>query len=466
MNTKIVFLRPPTESLRTRLAAVAVVMIAAGNALKAQNSISYTEYRFGFEVQLPPEWSFDRSRFIGPNDSIGLLSGASHAGHRTLQVTVHRLDAPVRFVENEVSAFEKRLANVPGTVRCESRIRATPRGSDLILTADGAVNGVAARRHYYCANIDPKTVYVLAIAAVGGEPADLASAEQEFRAAYESLRITYQPDPPETLAQAARRGVELAGAVARRSLAELPVDGPERFYEVSFESKPVGYFSSRLQRQSRREGGKVRRGARLRERGWMFQGGAARQTRVDSFLTDDGLTELTETQVTYYPPADSAAGTVVALDQCIREGDSLVSTFSVSNRADAQTRTPVGTPPDYLPVVWSRCVPELLGRTAGEPCAFQVYDAELRGLSTVRARCLGDRELPGTEERATVYEWRDGFAPAAALLYVDQGGQLLRLDQGPTQVTSVAQSAVEERFGPMREAVERRWRPAQRSGAP
>lgn len=452
---------------RRAIAAAALLELAVlAVPVNAQKTISYGEYRFGFDVQLPGEWSYDRSRFVGPNDSIGLLQGASRSGHRTLQITIHRTLQPTRFVENEVSAFEKRLAAVPGTLSCKSRLRTTPRGSELLLTADSNIGGVAVRRFYHCVNIDEQTVYVLAVAAVGGDPNDLALAEQELNAAAQSLRITYRPEAEAVVGDAIRRGEALAAQVRERRIADVQPDERERYYQIDINGKPVGYFSSSLQHRTRREGGRERPGLRLRERGWTFLNGGAQQTRIDSFLSHDGLTELIETQITYYPPLDSQGETVVALDQCVREGDSLVTSFSVSNRPEAQTRTPVGTSGGYVALAWTRRLGELLGREAGELRGLQVYDAEMRGLGTVWARCVGKREVPGTGERATAYEWREGFAPTASMHYVDREGRLIRSESGPTTVTAVPATVVEERFKGLREGFERRWKAGGGAGSP
>jgi hypothetical protein len=81
-------------------AAIAPLLLAllAGAMLRAQDSQPasgpvmqrYADPAFGFELQVPAGWVYDRTRFHNFKDSIGLLRGHAPGGRRGLQIQIFR----------------------------------------------------------------------------------------------------------------------------------------------------------------------------------------------------------------------------------------------------------------------------------------------------------------------------------------------------------------------------------------
>lgn len=424
----------------------------------------YSDPGFGFELELPAGWDYDRSRFQQFQDSIGLLRGYSGDGHSGLQILVFR-SFPMPAFEDWIVSFGKALAELTNAQRVDWETWQLPPRAGAILTYSSKLGSTTTRTHYLCVPFDANTVWVLIYSGSAGQPAE----EQRLRAAFNqvirTLRIHYDPTEVEKLAPAYERGQALLARLAERAH-DVRIDDGTYYYAMILDGRPIGYLSRRVSREehdfSRPEARQreVKPGIRLRERWWRFaDDGTAWHGRVDLFSSFDRQSELIEDQQTQIPPPDAAAAQLFTrTTSAIREARVLVPSFTTSrDTALPEPSKPIEVGPVYLDGAWSRLLPGLLlGDTGREPYAFATYNPEARALLALVIRSLGPQQIDGWKDTVHGFEVREGFVDAAGRLLCDQRGVLVRAESGDLVLQRMSQQALESQFGERRAAAERR----------
>jgi hypothetical protein len=389
-----------------------------------------------------------------------------------------------------VNRFAKQLADVEGAGRIDARTLNEQRG-DCVIEVDAALGMMATKRYYLCVPFDVRTVWVLMIAVVGNDPANHQAAEATLAAAHESLKLLHDRVEKEDLTAALERGKELLKRMHRQSASGPAVPSPS-YYEISGPEGPIGYVRVHQTNDTRQ--GKP--GARISEHTWEFgPEGRARYIRMNAFVSRDFVTELIETRTDYIPATADGNGVLTTLDQCVREGESLFSSFSRSDQPmTKEAPPPIDTGPAYVPRVWMRQLPALLGSARSPLHAFSVYDAEIRapvlylirGAESAAESAVaeegqaeptaptaptepGEPGEPGGESAAApaapqqsgsdesiVYLVREGYAGQPAMLHVDASGTMIKYVAGDVTLTQRSESYIEDRYGPRRQAAEKR----------
>ncbi|MEW6249170.1 MAG: hypothetical protein AB1716_00860, partial [Planctomycetota bacterium] len=282
----------------------------------------YTDPAFGFELQLPIGWSYDRTRFQQFKDSIGLLRGFGAEGRRGLQIMVFRSFSMKPF-EDWIVDFGKATAELTNSTRVDWETWTLPPRAGAILTYSslgGALRAgsrATARSHCLCLPFDPQTVWVFVYNGTAESEADQQQLRREFDQLIATLKVHYDPAEAERLAPALERGRKLAEQL-RRLGPRARLDDEEHFYEVTIAGKPVGFFQRRISREeytfSRAAGRRFSKdGIRVRERSWRFaEDGTVRYTRTDLFSSFDLHDELIEHEEVQIPPGAPAAGQLQA----------------------------------------------------------------------------------------------------------------------------------------------------------
>ena len=436
----------------------------------------HVDKAFGFALRLPADWSYDRTGFFGAGDSLGVLRGSSPDGNETLQILIFRQPNLAKFAA-WIDYFTQQLSAIEGTqaVRVKADERAGRPGAYVV--ADAELGLDRTRAHYYCVQLDPDTIWVLADArrlgkkVLGGADEQPSRTNTDVRIAPEfarliaSLEILYDADSAEQMALALRRGKRYLDRFGiQESIRNLRTDDGLRYYKIEVAGKPIGFMtrqitSEREPLQARGAPGQGKMGLRVRERTWRFHdGGAFEHGRVDLFSSLDASTDLYEFWHTVLPQ-ESVTGVAPAItrDQCIREGGTLFSTsVSSTDAALPDPRRPLKLEPHYLGLAWSRILPALLGGDPQEMLAFTVYDPETRTLIALGVRPLGERPLPGRGEQACAYELREGVLKDVSTVYADGFGNLLRVESGDMVVTHVTGREIDQQFGPAQRAAEQR----------
>lgn len=449
-----------------------VLMISAGaDRLRGQPAptpgvapaVRYADYTFGFELELSREWAIDRTRFRLKDGGAGVLRGSHIGGTRSLQIAVYKKPATLPF-SVWMAAEVRRLGQIEGTHRVGQTERELSDRIAALLDIEADVRGAPTRRYALYVPFDETTIWVFSLALVVAEDAEIEPAVLEFETACSTLKILHTEQEQSRLAEALERGRKLVSTLERISR-RAQIEQFSQHYEVRTAAGSVGYLWIEIGPHVRREGAGRVSGIRTRERSLRFlPSGAASLTRVYAFVSFDTRTELIETQITQFPspqPGGGIAGALIKLDQCIREGGSLYSSYSRSDQPDkAHARIPVTIGPVYLPLAWFRLLPALLGTQPGDEHAFVMYDAEIRGMTTQRIRALGERPLPGdASKRVFAYELREGYAPSSATIFTDEGGRMVRYVAGEYELRTISERIVEQRFGPRQRALERRAKP-------
>jgi hypothetical protein len=431
--------------------------------------MSYSDPTFGFEMQVPAGWTYDRARFSGPQDAIGILRGRNPTGQLALQILVFR-SAEITEFPAWLKTFVSRLSrNYGGKKITEQRV-STETGERSSLFVETGPAGSLAQTYYLCIPFDPNTVWVLVMASPIITPADAEEFKAEFNRIADSVRVLYSPLEAAKLAVAFDRGIDVLKDL-RGGAANIKIDETERFYDILIAGKSIGYISRWARREQRSIGDPryshdLTPGLRVHEEVWRFaEDGTVRQTQLDMFSSSDLTKELIENRRTQVPAPDVPSQRLyIELDQCVREGNALVSSYSTNvdtELPDPRPPLPIGQ--RYLDLAWVRLLPQLLLNAPQETYAFAIYDSQTRGLVICTIQPLGVFEVPGPRGgRTWLFESREGFVAQPSRICADESGQIVRVESGDTAIVLTTRDEVQRRYGARRNsALQRMTLPAQ-----
>lgn len=463
----------------TAILRVVFAAVALSTSLAAQEPArtAFVDKTLGYELRLPADWAFDRTAFFGPQGAVGLLRGASPDGSHALQVLAYRVGGGKSFAQ-WVQQFVEDMRRMPGLAWA----RATPDEGPGRAAAYAAAESLAGidriRTYYRCVQFDATTIWVLSFttaigkaSASGAAPEEsglLDSAPPAFREIAGSLRVFYDEKFAEQMREALERGRKyLEQFQLQEDVRALRGDPKPRCYRITLAGKPIGFMTREIQRRQHsldepRYRGKGKDGVRVLETTWRFgEDGSVRQGVLDLFSSVDAATDLFDVWEAF-APADGATAAITTRDECIREGDLLVfSQLASTGKRLPEPRPPIRVSPTYLGLGWARLLPALLGEQAKEPIAFAIFDTETKGLTNYMLRWLGDRALPGGKP-APCFEIRDGFVETPAHVYVDEFGQVLRVEAGELVVALTPQADIEREFGKRRDEARQRFSPSRK----
>jgi hypothetical protein len=462
-----------------------IFSVAVGlNELSAQTSgpaaasapaglIRHLDPALGFELSVPAGWIYDRARFAGPYGSLGVVRGKSPTGAQALQVLVFRSTELTGF-SAWLDWFAVRLSEAYAGRRIPRLPRPEANDERTVLLIDTPTAGGRTQTYYLCVPFDASTVWVLVFAGLVQTPED----EQQLRTLFEqmadSVRVLYSPLEAEKIALAFERGLEVLARL-RREAADLEVEPDERFYEISIAGKPIGYLRRSIRREElRSERGASRPadrpGLRVDEESWRFaDDGTVRHTELNFYSSADLQHELIEVRTTQIPAPDVPAQRLyIELDQVVREGQALVTSFSTNLDVELpEPRPPIPIGPRYLDGAWVRLLPRLLRDARPEAYAFAVYDSPTRGLMVYMIEPLGPAEVPGLSGvSGLAFLVREGFVTQPSRVFADRYGNVLRVEAGELTLSQVSREEVERRWAARREPARQRMQPAPRPRLP
>jgi hypothetical protein len=462
--------RPVAQALLTLLAALGLTPATPRAAPQTPATslpatVPFLDRAHGFELQLPATWRYDRTGFPGPEDSLGLIRGQAPDGLETLQILVFRQPRMPRFT-SWIEHFSRQIGSISNTTRVVVTGNQSAERPEAVVAVDSQIGADRTHSLYYCVQFDPSTIWVFSYAVVLGpdEWRARAAARARFEQLAGTLRIHYDPADAERLREALAAGLEFRETQLPHLTGRLRPDESERFYEILLAGRPVGYMTRRLTRTEQAtidpRSRLKKAGLRVRERAWRFaDDGSAHYTRVDLFSSDDLESDLVEVQEAHIPPEGSADASIfTTLDQCIREGDSLFTTFTTSrDTVLPDPRRPLQLDRAFLGLAWVRLLPALLGTAPTPPRAFVIYDSQTRTLTTHMIEALGQAELPGqSQARIFAYRTREGLVDRPATLFTDEQGLLIRLEAGDLVLEQITPQQAESRYGQRREQVTHR----------
>ena len=483
-------------------AAVGVLLAAlAGSSLQAQDTQPasgpvlqrYADPAFGFDLQVPAGWSYDRTRFHNFKDSIGLLRGHAPGGRRGLQIQVFR-SFPMKPFENWWVDFAEAAAQLLNSERTDWEAWRLPPRAGVILTFTGRVTANPARTYTLCMPFDGNTVWVFTYSgSVSSEP-DQKRLRAEFDQIIATLKVHYDPEQQEKLnpafAAAEKLIKRLHGLADSGKLRNTRIDDHEYFYELTLAGKPLGYFQRRVAREEytfSAPGAKRRsakEGIRVREQTWRFaEDGSIRFGRSDLFSSFDLLSEVIESAQVHIPPgARDPNDLLIRTEQVTREANVLISSYDSNlETSPPEPSKPLSVGPRdpndprgwwlgaYLDLAWVRLLPGILIDEAadrqtkkvrpggGELYAVAMYSSDIRALVPYTLRVRAEQTLPDFEGAAFEFEAREGFIDAPTKFYTDAKGNLLQLETGELKVTRVPREAIDRKYGTRRDEVIRKF---------
>lgn len=448
--------------------AAAGPRLALGQATQPTSTsmptVNYSDAAFGFELELPTGWEYDRTRFQEFKDSIGLLRARDPAGRRGLQIIVFR-SFQMKPFEDWVVDFGKASAELMNSERVNWETWKLPPRAGAILTYSSKLGAASVRSHYLCVPFDPSTVWVLAYSGQTVSDAEQQQVRSEFDYLAATLRIHYDPAETERLAPAFERGKALIEKL-RTQAAKVRLDDAEYMYDIVSAGKPIGYLQRRIAREEYVFSGPhakkryAKDGVRVRERSWRFaDDGTVWYIRQDLFSSFDLQSEMSENRQVQIPPPDVRPQELFTrTDQVVRERDALFSSYTTSrDKSLPDPSKPISVGPVYLDQAWQRLLPGLLLGGAEELHAVAIYNSETRALVSHTIKPLGERKLPGYDTTAYAFEVRDGFIGGPSLLYTDERGTLLRLEAGDLILTRIPREEIERKYAQRRDAARQRF---------
>jgi hypothetical protein len=473
------------RSTQARTVSMGMLAMLLASAVYAQQpspaatpvpTIPYVDKALGFELQVPAGWNYDRTGFFGPGASLGLLRGASPDGRATLQILVFR-EPELRNFPDWMQFFAKQLASIDGTeqVRVKGDPAAGRAAAYVVVEARLGVD--RTRTLYYCVQFDADTIWVFSYATALGrtlvdQAQDTPESDREVNIPAEftrltgTLRVFYDPQLAQQIAVALQRGKDyLARYQLQADMRDLHIDGSVRYYEIREGGKPIGYLTRQFTRereplQHPSRTARAKEGLRVRERSYRFaDDGTVYFSKIDLFSSRDAETDLYELwQARIAPPDAPVREPLIMQDQCVREGDTLFSTYTTSQEQGFPApRRPLKLDATYLGLAWARLLPALLGPQPRPALAFTVYDPETRTLITHTITPLGEKALPGEPARkACAFETREGFVEQPAIVYADDHGNMLRLEAGEFVLTASDKEMIDKKFGQRRDAADAR----------
>lgn len=473
----------PTKRLIVWASVAMAMLVPAVGAQESPSSatpvpiIPYVDKAFGFEMQVPGGWTYDRTGFFGPGGSLGLLRGVAPDGRATLQILVFR-EMQMQGFPDWIEFFVQQLSGMSGVERVQVKGDTASERPAAYVIAEAQIGLEHTHTLYYCVRFAADTVWVLSYATVAIEtasddaedatPASTSGVKipAQFTRLAKTLRVFYDSQVAGQIALALQRGKEyLVRSQLQVDVQKLRVDESVRFYEIRIADKPIGYLTRQFTRepeplQRPDWGASPKEGLRVRERSYRFaDDGTVHFSRIDLFSSRDGETDLYELWQTRIPPA-SAADPIPAItrDQCVREGDTLFSSYTTNrDQRLPDPRRPIKLDAAYLGLAWARLLPALLGPEPRPTHAFTIYDPETRTVISHAITPLGEKPLPGqTGRRVYAAETREGFVEQPALVYTDEHGNLLRLEAGELVLTLSDDARIEKRFGKQRDAAKAR----------
>ncbi len=460
------------------LAAGLSAGVARGQTTAARDcpatTIPFVDKTFGFSMRLPAGWTYDRTGFFGPGGSLGALRGASPDGRATLQILVFReLKTPV--FSEWVEYFSKQLGAINGTQRVRVQGTTVAGRPAAFVIVDARLGIDQTRTTYCCVRFDEGTIWVFSYAQVLGKAlADRSPAQGDrtvpvsprIKRLTDSLRVIYNAPLARQMAVALQRGrAYLARFALQDAIRSLRLDTAERYYEIRIKGRAVGYMTRRVQPdteplQDARPGVRGKEGLHIREQSYVFaDDGSVDYARIDLFSSRDGETDLYEIwNAQIAPPGADNQPVRMTRDQCMREQDTLFSTFTTNaDRGLPAPRRPLKLDKSYLGLAWVRALPGLLGTSPQPALGFTIYDTETRTLVTHVITALGSRPLPEhAGQTAYAYETRAGFVETPGIVYTDAYGNLLRFEAGDFVLRQSTKAEIERRFGQRRDEVVRR----------
>lgn len=460
--------------MTTRLLIVPLVLASCLPAALAKDestpttmpTVDYVDPAFGFELNLPAAWEYDRTRFQHYRNSLGVLRGRSPTGDRSMRILVFR-DFELTPFEEWLIAFGKDLGRLTNSKRIDWETWSLPPRAGAVLTFTSKIGADQTRTFYLCVPFDPSTIWVLAYSGHARSPQEQELLRREFETIINSLKIHYDPQDVERLEPAFERGQRLIQVIHEHGR-RVRLDEDTYYYELTSAEKGVGYLTRQIAKEDfvfagrHALRGNAKEGVRLRERIWQFiEDGPARYTRLDAFTSFDLLSEQIENWQKEMPPADAESQDIlVRTDQVSREADVLVSSFWTSlDRNIPDPAKPIRVGPVYLDQAWVRLLPGLLLSNPEEHglYAFAVYNSDLHGLLAYTIRLLGEAELKGHEGRTFSFEVREGFVAEPARIWTDERGVLVRLEAGELRVQRRPQAEIERKYGERQQAIMQRF---------
>ena len=445
----------------------------------SDDTINYSDPAYGFELEVPADWTYNRARFQQFENSIGLMRGRSPDGRKGLQVLAFHIQPKLQGGGGSKSramhmpTFEEWMVDFGQDVglsanaeRLEWKNWRSWSRKGGILTYEASIGTARTRTHCLCVPFDQSIVWVLVYSGTVADDDDEKALKREFDRIVKSLKIHYDPEDVEQLASAFERGRKLVVRL-RKQANEVRLDDTEYYYDIILGKEPIGYLSRQASREDydfSSSGARypdVREGLRVRERSWRFaRDGTVRYTRLDMFTSFDMQNELIENQLTQVPAPDVQPQELyVKTDRVIRKEDVLFSSFTTSLDTSLPNPSPpfeVG--PAYLDMSWTRVLPGLLFTAPPEPHAFAVYSTETRAISSLIIKYLGERNLPDGGGQAYAFEVREGLINKPAMMYVDQYGNLIYLKAGDLVIKRSTRDEIERMYGPRRDDARRRFR--------
>lgn len=428
--------------------------------------IPFVEPAFGFQLEIPADWRYDRTRFQQFEDSVGVLRGTSPAGREALRLIIFR-DFKKNAIpfEDWVIGFGKQLAADARADHVDWEAPRVAGRAGALLRYTTKIGGDPTVNFCLCVPFDERTVLVLVYSGATLRPEDAAALGATYDQMQASLQVTYDAKEVEALEPALTRGRKLV-AMLRTRAGQIRIEPREQTYEMFIGNEPIGYMQRGIRRDrhtftstgARRQFSKE--GLHVVDRSWRFANdGTVRFSYLDAFSADDRHSEVIRYQQVQFPAPDvQPQKMIVKTQDVIREDDALFSSYATNfDHVLPDPAQPIRVGPAYLDLAWSDLLPGLVLGTSTEPHAFAVYSTSSRAMLALAIEPEGEAPLPGGQGMAQRFTLRFGFIDTPSTLYTDRQGYMLRLEAGDVVIQQADPQAMEQKYGARRDAARARF---------
>lgn len=315
--------------------------------------------------------------------------------------------------------------------------------------------GVPMIRLQAMIRVKPSEYFTLVFAAPQSDEKAAIEAFDKIVAGFEVLRSEVQE---EQIRDALRRGSALLDLVRSGSLDVVGREPREVFLRCLEGGVETGFMQIRMEPRTVEH----RKGVSVAKWAWFFRPDQSiALMQQDMFVTSNLSFERWESRlISISPPPKGGGRREISQDieSGIRQETKLLVGYVGKSFGPQMTQKELDVDQTYASAPWDLLFPSIVDLKKTELYAFSWFDSSRRGLSLQTFRLVGRKTMPGGKE-ATLIEQSEGLIPPVHEIYVDDGGQIVRVatkvGDKPLEMHATTRRDIERRYGDRVKEVER-----------
>lgn len=291
----------------------------------------------------------------------------------------------------------------------------------------------------------PTEYFVLILVTPRADEAIAVATFEKMVASFQILRTEVQQ---QQLTAALDEGTRLLQSVASGEKKIAPQEARVSFLRLAQEGRDLGFVETH-ERAAVVDG---KAGIEVLQRAWLFNADESVQFAEDNkFLSSDLQQEQWRTlsQALLTVPGSTTPQLDVSLETGIRRDDRLLVEYWPQLGLSKRQEKAIQVEPSFAPALWSLLFPRVVDLKEPALYGFSSYDASRRGLVLQACRVIGPArtEVAGRSMAGFKIEESEGLVPPVSEVYVDEKGNVLRVDSTSMEMETTTQAALEASYG-------------------